>query len=171
MRICALATPRPQSLISTKPFSWIPPTETPTATAPRPRKPPETPLARPKTRSTRAKRGSHGASSSGPRTAARGQKRTGKDGSGQGTRTQAHGEGRERTGTLRARVRTPRLRTIAAVSPERPKATLESVPGSILQQPPRLRHNIFHLRQNLVLQLRIISDPRIERRHPSHRRI
>src|SRR5271165_167185 len=157
MRICALATPRPQSPISTKPFSWIPPTETPTATAPRPRKPPETPLARPKTRSTRAKRGSHGASSSGPRSAARGQKRTGKDGSERG-----------HCG-LESELLASELSQRCPPSARKPH--WESVPGSILQQPPRLRHNIFHLRQNLVLQLRIISDPRIERRHPSHRRI
>ena len=33
----------------------------------------------------------------------------------------------------------------------------------IPQNPIRLRHDIFHLRQDLVLEHRVITDPRIER--------
>ena len=34
-----------------------------------------------------------------------------------------------------------------------------------------LRHQIFHLRQNLVLELRIVADPGIQRADAAHRRV
>src|ERR1700678_2968677 len=40
-----------------------------------------------------------------------------------------------------------------------------------LQQPLSFLRQILHLRQNLVLQLRIIADPRIQRAYSSNRRV
>ena len=44
-------------------------------------------------------------------------------------------------------------------------------PCLISKQPLRLRHQILHLRQDLVFQQRVVPHPRIQRRHAAHRSV